>query len=613
MVLRDVADLGNRLTARNLGILALLKLQDDGHRLVVRSDQHPLEQFHQSLPPKLQFERLVKIVNAPRGNSRNLLKHPHESLHLPAGLVRQVETVLLEQVWLGIGDNHRVPRAEDPPASLVGLAVRILFGKRALHRPIQGQPLSRRPSGRRQRNGQQQQWPSSADQQIDSVFDEPAFSAEHGSIFLLWSRACPVKAPPVICRDNPSDKRSKRCRNGTIGSAGGHAAPCTSSSHLCYCKRHAAGGAGPSSVRSPPGRLRVRPDTAPGRLFHPQHARISLCPRSGGACYDFKKGRRWMDDVHPRQRRMGCSNKNHNPQHASCRHIAARSRKETGRDEDLASKTIDDTAVGLLAATPAAAESLEPGEVASDAKWLMHVNVDEIRYTSLAQDIQQQLVQGQENQARLDWVQDKLGINLRQDLHGFTFYDRTYAPDEGVGLVHADYDRGKIVAPWKSSRNIKRPTIVTTPFTNARWNAAIGTTISRSPFTAKKPSFSAGASNRPSRPWMYSTAENPASKKPPIGAARKSPRRHVLSQIGHRPSGSQNAQTARPVCRPSETVRPVFLEQGPNLELQGMARRLFRKNRPSNSPRPPRNSLRHSPVKTLKTAKTRISRNSASF
>ncbi len=112
----------------------------------------------------------------------------------------------------------------------------------------------------------------------------------------------------------------------------------------------------------------------------------------------------------------------------------------------LLPKLLMTLSVALLTAAPAAAESLEPGEVASDAKWLMHMNVDEIRYTALAQDIQQQLIQGQDNQGRLDWVQDKLGINLRSDLHGLTFYGRSYAPHEGVGLVHADYDRGKIVA-----------------------------------------------------------------------------------------------------------------------------------------------------------------------
>ena len=102
--------------------------------------------------------------------------------------------------------------------------------------------------------------------------------------------------------------------------------------------------------------------------------------------------------------------------------------------------------VVLLAAAPAAAESLDPAEVAADAKWLLHVNVDDIRYTTLAQDIQQQLIQGQDNQGRLDWVQDKLGINLRTDLHGLTLYGRDYAPQAGVGVVHAEYDRKKIVA-----------------------------------------------------------------------------------------------------------------------------------------------------------------------
>ena len=128
--------------------------------------------------------------------------------------------------------------------------------------------------------------------------------------------------------------------------------------------------------------------------------------------------------------------------------------------------------VALAMASPASAESLDSSEVAADAKWLVHLNVDEIRYTALAQDIQQRFLQAGENQGRLDWVQDNLGINLRSDLHGLTFYGRTYAPQEGVGLVHAEYGREKVVAYVKKQPQHK--TVEHRDYTIHEWRAERG-------------------------------------------------------------------------------------------------------------------------------------------
>jgi hypothetical protein len=102
-------------------------------------------------------------------------------------------------------------------------------------------------------------------------------------------------------------------------------------------------------------------------------------------------------------------------------------------------------------ATALHAGPLEPNRVAEDAKWILHMNFDTFRQTQLAEQIREKKLDESEVQRMLDWVQKRYGINLREDLHGLTFYGNSYERHEGVALLMADFDRQKTLEILKDA------------------------------------------------------------------------------------------------------------------------------------------------------------------
>ncbi len=233
-------------------------------------------------------------------------------------------------------------------------------------------------------------------------------------------------------------------------------------------------------------------------------------------------------------------------------------------------------AVGLIAATPAWAESLEPAEVAADAKWLIHLNVDEIRYTALAQEIQQKLLQADENQGRLDWVQDKLGINLRSDLHGLTFYGKSYAPHEGVGVVHAEYDRGKLVAAVEKKPQHKAAEY--RDYTIHEWqveqggkhhNLALalhdeGTIVVSGSIEQAQSALDVLDSRRDS---LKKKPDSPLLGKVPGGTFFRGSAIDLQDLETRNPQDRKNGNQAFPALGQAKEFSVSFAEKGPNLEL----------------------------------------------
>lgn len=109
----------------------------------------------------------------------------------------------------------------------------------------------------------------------------------------------------------------------------------------------------------------------------------------------------------------------------------------------------------LTAAATAAAAELKPSHVSADAKWLMHLDVDQVRQSTLGERLGEEVASKERAQKRLDWVHERYGIDLRQDLHGLTAWGSTYAPHEGVLILHADYDREKVLAVVKDEPGYK--------------------------------------------------------------------------------------------------------------------------------------------------------------
>ena len=94
-------------------------------------------------------------------------------------------------------------------------------------------------------------------------------------------------------------------------------------------------------------------------------------------------------------------------------------------------------AVALLAAVGRAAP-LDSKNVAADAKWVVHVDVDAIRDSHVVKKAFETCPLLKNDSGRhFDMIRDKMGVDLRKDLHGITLYGRDTDKTHGVAIVFA--------------------------------------------------------------------------------------------------------------------------------------------------------------------------------
>jgi hypothetical protein len=104
-------------------------------------------------------------------------------------------------------------------------------------------------------------------------------------------------------------------------------------------------------------------------------------------------------------------------------------------------------AVVLGLAAVGRAEPLALNQVAADAKWLVHVDVDALRSSAVVQKAYrkcQEMHKGAEK--AMDMVFGTLGMDPRKDLHGVTIYGRDTNKEHGVMIVHADVNQKLLLA-----------------------------------------------------------------------------------------------------------------------------------------------------------------------
>ena len=86
--------------------------------------------------------------------------------------------------------------------------------------------------------------------------------------------------------------------------------------------------------------------------------------------------------------------------------------------------------VALLAAVGQAAP-LDTKNIAADAKWVVHVDVNAIRDSKIVQKAFESCPVLKDSGTHFDMIRDKIGVDLRKDLHGITLYgpdtDKTHA------------------------------------------------------------------------------------------------------------------------------------------------------------------------------------------
>ena len=90
----------------------------------------------------------------------------------------------------------------------------------------------------------------------------------------------------------------------------------------------------------------------------------------------------------------------------------------------------------------ARAEPVELKQVAADAKWLVHVDVDAMRTSVVVQKAYQKCMEMHKEAAEhLDKIHAMLGFDPRKDLHAVTAYGKDLDKNHGVLIVHADVDQ----------------------------------------------------------------------------------------------------------------------------------------------------------------------------
>ena len=114
---------------------------------------------------------------------------------------------------------------------------------------------------------------------------------------------------------------------------------------------------------------------------------------------------------------------------------------------------------GFLAAAAitASALPLQRADLPADPAWMVHFDVDALRPTTIGQYLLTEMDKPKA-QAKLAAFQSIFNFDLRTQLHGLTLYSAGAAHEDGVLLVYADFDAGKLVTLAKAANDSQSST-----------------------------------------------------------------------------------------------------------------------------------------------------------
>ena len=101
---------------------------------------------------------------------------------------------------------------------------------------------------------------------------------------------------------------------------------------------------------------------------------------------------------------------------------------------------------------PATAAPLKRADVAGDAAWLLHLDCDTLRPTTIGQYILSEMDKP-ENKTKLATFQSMFSFDLRTQLHGVTLYGTSAAPADGVLVIYADFDEDHLITLAQSAKD----------------------------------------------------------------------------------------------------------------------------------------------------------------
>lgn len=110
-----------------------------------------------------------------------------------------------------------------------------------------------------------------------------------------------------------------------------------------------------------------------------------------------------------------------------------------------------------LALSPLArAGQLNPADVPSDAQWVIHIDVDGARKSTMWEIVDQRLKDNDEFQAGIGQIEQFTGLTFPRDLHELTIFSSTFDDKELVIVIGADFDQNKILQALPHAQNFAK-------------------------------------------------------------------------------------------------------------------------------------------------------------
>lgn len=110
----------------------------------------------------------------------------------------------------------------------------------------------------------------------------------------------------------------------------------------------------------------------------------------------------------------------------------------------------------LFISSTASAAPLDPDRVPADAKWVIHVDLEALSGTALADQVRQKRPQMVALARR--WFQNQYGIDPREDFDGLTMFSDTYESHTGTAILQSGYDREKVKGELEKKPEVRTET-----------------------------------------------------------------------------------------------------------------------------------------------------------
>ncbi len=125
----------------------------------------------------------------------------------------------------------------------------------------------------------------------------------------------------------------------------------------------------------------------------------------------------------------------------------------------------------LAVATTAFAKQLDPALLPDDAKWVIHIDFDQLEETTIAQHVAEQKPKWLPEAKK--WLEDSYGLDPSTGLHSLTMFSDTYQSHTGCFILDAKFDPAKVIDKLKeqpdvTSKEWQEVTIYSCPRSNSK-------------------------------------------------------------------------------------------------------------------------------------------------